>query len=686
MHRGNVVRLNDEYNVYDGTGGGGVGEATTTTMIYVKKECTIMDEDDDNKIHLLHLQPDHQLQHHDANGIDDDKPPPRRLCLVCGDVASGFHYGVASCEACKAFFKRTIQGNIEYSCPANGDCEINKRRRKACQACRMQKCLRTGMLKEGVRLDRVRGGRQKYRRQTSTPIAVTSISVVQPTQQSLHQQQQGQQQSFNNVFNNTKMTTPNNYHNMSHNNNVGGTGGWNNNNEDSMCIKQAASTDAIRECGKMLEALRQCEPEMPTLLGGGDGSTNAVVTMDFFTQSTTMSIRPQAPSTVVASNGSGLIEDVISSTSSPSSSSTVSLPTSAASMVVHTLAELYDRELVSTIGWAKQIPGFTDLSLNDQMRLLQSTWAELLTLTMAYRSLEQFNNQNVDGGEEKSTCSPKLRYATDYWLDDKLAKECCSMSNTSAAITTTTGSTSSSIAGAATSTVLDIYNLSAHIVRQLRALNGGCGLTADQYYLLKALVLANSDDLTIASSSSSSAALSETESVATTTTTDLQHGNGTNNRSLPKGSTPPLSAVHQFRATIARALQTHLEMTTTPPPCCYCTSCCGNNSFHPGSVEFGTSASSKLIEMLMCLPALRQADQLIRQYWTRVHRENQQEQVVGGVQTQQTAAVVGVHHTGATATPTATGYSWQSSVAGNRNGSGVKMNKLFVEMLEACLR
>lgn len=42
-------------------------------------------------------------------------------------------------------------GNIEYSCPAANECEITKRRRKSCQACRFMKCLKVGMLKEGER-------------------------------------------------------------------------------------------------------------------------------------------------------------------------------------------------------------------------------------------------------------------------------------------------------------------------------------------------------------------------------------------------------------------------------------------------------------------------------------------------------------------------------------------------------
>lgn len=35
-----------------------------------------------------------------------------RFCAVCSDYASGYHYGVWSCEGCKAFFKRSIQGRF----------------------------------------------------------------------------------------------------------------------------------------------------------------------------------------------------------------------------------------------------------------------------------------------------------------------------------------------------------------------------------------------------------------------------------------------------------------------------------------------------------------------------------------------------------------------------------------------
>jgi hypothetical protein len=54
------------------------------------------------------------------------QPVMIRICLVCNDSASGQHYGVPSCEACKAFFKRTVQGAIEYTCPANNECPITK--------------------------------------------------------------------------------------------------------------------------------------------------------------------------------------------------------------------------------------------------------------------------------------------------------------------------------------------------------------------------------------------------------------------------------------------------------------------------------------------------------------------------------------------------------------------------------
>jgi len=67
------------------------------------------------------------------------------ICIVCGDKASGRHYGAISCEGCKGFFKRSVRKQLNYVCRANQDCEVTKHHRNRCQYCRLQKCLAMGM-------------------------------------------------------------------------------------------------------------------------------------------------------------------------------------------------------------------------------------------------------------------------------------------------------------------------------------------------------------------------------------------------------------------------------------------------------------------------------------------------------------------------------------------------------------
>ncbi|XP_051577365.1 nuclear receptor subfamily 1 group D member 2-like [Myxocyprinus asiaticus] len=78
------------------------------------------------------------------------------LCKVCGDVASGFHYGVHACEGCKGFFRRSIQQNIQYKkCLKTESCTIVRINRNRCQQCRFRKCLSVGMSRDAVRFGRI---------------------------------------------------------------------------------------------------------------------------------------------------------------------------------------------------------------------------------------------------------------------------------------------------------------------------------------------------------------------------------------------------------------------------------------------------------------------------------------------------------------------------------------------------
>uniref|UniRef100_A0A8C4QGP9 Uncharacterized protein n=1 Tax=Eptatretus burgeri TaxID=7764 RepID=A0A8C4QGP9_EPTBU len=94
-------------------------------------------------------------------------PPTVEHCVVCGDVASGRHYGAMSCEGCKGFFKRSVRRSVVYTCRGNRDCLITKNHRNRCQYCRLQKCLVMGMRQESVQNERKptdKGGNKVYGR------------------------------------------------------------------------------------------------------------------------------------------------------------------------------------------------------------------------------------------------------------------------------------------------------------------------------------------------------------------------------------------------------------------------------------------------------------------------------------------------------------------------------------------
>ncbi|KTG01514.1 hypothetical protein cypCar_00031557 [Cyprinus carpio] len=116
-----------------------------------------------------------------------------------------------------------------------------------------------------------------------------------------------------------------------------------------------------------------------------------------------------------------------------------------------TLCDLADRELVVIIGWAKHIPGFSSLSLGDQMSLLQSAWMEILILSIVFRSLPY---------------EDELVYAEDYVMDEEHSR--------------LTG-------------LLDLYVSILQLVRKYKKLK----VEKEEFVTLKAIALANSDSMHI---------------------------------------------------------------------------------------------------------------------------------------------------------------------------------------------
>ncbi|KAI7799456.1 putative estrogen receptor alpha protein [Triplophysa rosa] len=215
-----------------------------------------------------------------------------RFCAVCSDYASGYHYGVWSCEGCKAFFKRSIQGHNDYVCPATNQCTIDRNRRKSCQACRLRKCYEVGMMKGGIRKDR--GGRAVRReRRRSGSEDHDKCYNEQPTHVGL------------------KTVAPQNKRK------IGSSG--------------------------VVSALCMNPEQVLLLLMGAEPP--AVCSRQKYS-------RPYTEITMMS-----------------------------------LLTNMADKELVHMIAWAKKVPGFQDLSLHDQVKLLESSWLEVLMIGLIWRSI-----------------------------------------------------------------------------------------------------------------------------------------------------------------------------------------------------------------------------------------------------------------------------------------------------------
>ncbi|XP_066063080.1 nuclear receptor subfamily 1 group I member 3 isoform X5 [Chamaea fasciata] len=99
----------------------------------------------------------------------DTEPDGDKVCAVCGDRASGYHFHVMSCEGCKGFFRRSIIKGVRFTCPLARRCPVTKAKRRQCQACRLQKCLDVGMRKDMIMSEEALRRRRELRGQRGQP-------------------------------------------------------------------------------------------------------------------------------------------------------------------------------------------------------------------------------------------------------------------------------------------------------------------------------------------------------------------------------------------------------------------------------------------------------------------------------------------------------------------------------------
>ncbi|XP_019760699.1 nuclear hormone receptor FTZ-F1 isoform X4 [Dendroctonus ponderosae] len=324
--------------------------------------------------------------------ISDTKEGIEELCPVCGDKVSGYHYGLLTCESCKGFFKRTVQNKKVYTCVADRNCHIDKTQRKRCPFCRFQKCLEVGMKLEAVRADRMRGGRNKFGPMYKRDRA-RKLQLLRQRQLAV-QTLQGSQVSSNVMYSNQPGTSP----------------------FGSLHIKQeiqipqvsslTSSPDsspspiavALGQVNSQMQQLSGNTPSTLQIVGVPSGPTqnpsidqklwgaaNSTTTSPHSLSPKSFQFNSMAPN-VPQNKVSPMIRDFVQAVDDREWQNSLYnlLQNQTYNQCEVDLFELMckvlDQNLFSQVDWARNSIFFKDLKVDDQMKLLQHSWSDMLVL------------------------------------------------------------------------------------------------------------------------------------------------------------------------------------------------------------------------------------------------------------------------------------------------------------------
>ncbi|XP_013380463.1 orphan steroid hormone receptor 2 isoform X2 [Lingula anatina] len=308
-------------------------------------------------------------------------------CLVCGDKASGRHYGVISCEGCKGFFKRSIRKQLGYACRGSRDCPITKHHRNRCQYCRLQKCLRVGMRSESVQQERkppetrekspgnIATSTQKIyiRKDFGSPSAAVPTFVTTPKGKVGENLLANMQERLVQTDQGVAVISPQ-------------VLGVSASNADLSTLASVVTT--LATMGKEKEDENNSELNVPMATPNGDtGDGNDSVAKAFDTLAKAIQQAPMVNSTdnLVGSsehsNNDSLEGPILMDNNFQFNLTTPSpMPTY---LNVHYICESASRLLFLSMHWAKAVPAFAALSPDIQNVIVRSCWSELFTLGLA---------------------------------------------------------------------------------------------------------------------------------------------------------------------------------------------------------------------------------------------------------------------------------------------------------------